>query len=124
MKVLACVLLVATVVASAQENSSVNKDPKLSDMRVQLDEVGRFKLAWEKEPRQLGALKVSDLPSSKDDPLSITTTVKCITLEALVVENEEKKGSPATLVPPDVLAAIPDAAISCLIRNLTGLRDK
>lgn len=122
MKALACLLLIAAV-ASAQENRNVTKDPKLSDMQLQVDDEGRFNLAWEKEPRQLSALKVSDLPGSKDEPLSLAATYKCLTLEALVVENEEKKGKLATMLPPDVLKAVPGAASWCLSRNLLFLRD-
>ena len=98
------------------------KEPRLEDIRVDVDSEGRFKtLAG--TTKQMSTLKVSDLPSSNDPPLEITTTVKCATFEALVVENEKRNGALAKMVPTEVLAAVFPAASSCLARNLLGLSD-
>lgn len=137
MKLLTCILLF-TLSATAQTpdqaatqnktaedpvTRNVYKKPRLSDMRIHVDDEGRFQLPWQTERKELSALKVSDLPNSNDEPLSIETTFKCLSLEALTVENEEKQGKVAKLLPPDVLAAVPASSASCLARNLTSLNE-
>jgi hypothetical protein len=68
--------------------------------------------------KKISELKVSDLPKSGNDPLSLETTIRCQTLGLLATDNEQKKGAVAEMVPQDVLSATPNAAILCLSRDL------
>ncbi len=125
---IACILL-SSLCSVAQSSNGVApdsgdkvKNPKLEDFHFDVDSDGRFKtLAG--TTKQMSTLKVSDLPSSNDPPLEIESTVKCITFEALVVENERRGGALARMVPTEVLAAVPAAASSCFARNTMGLRE-
>jgi hypothetical protein len=108
--------------AGAAGDSVHDKDqiPKLKDFRVDVDNDGRFKtLAG--TMKQMRTLTVSDLPSSNDPPFEIESTVKCLTFEALAVENEERGGALARMVPTEFLAAVPAAASLCFARNTISL---
>lgn len=106
----------------AVDSSDKTKPPKLEDFRIEVDREGRFSTPVG-TMKQMSTLKVSDLPSSKDHPLGIETTVKCMMLESLVVENEKRDGALGRMVPKDVLTAVPAAASSCLVRNTMGLQE-
>ncbi len=124
-----CVLLAAipsvaqtTGGAASESKRGKQQEPKLEDFRVDVDSEGRFKSPLG-TPKQMSTLKVSDLPSPSDPPLDTATTFKCLTFEALVVENEKRDGALGKMVPTEVLSAVFPAASSCLIRNLLGLSD-
>ena len=119
-----CCLLLASACTVAQTTTGDSKrsDPRLEDFRVDVDKDGTFRtLAG--TMAQMSTLKVSDLPSPNDPPLEIATTVKCVTFEALVVENEKRGGALGKMIPTEVLSAVFPAASSCLARNLLGLND-
>jgi|SRR5271165_3464073 len=124
-----CILLlpicsVAQTTTGVASDSTRNKykEPRLEDIRVDVDSEGRFKtLAG--TTKQMSSLKVSDLPNSNDPPFEIESTVKCTTFEALVIENEKRDGAFARMIPTEVLAAVFSAASTCFSRNTVSLRD-
>lgn len=121
-------ILLSSLISLAQTtNPSVTKSardesqyPKLEDIKVDVDNEGRFK-TMAGTPKQISTLKLSDLPNSSDDPLAIESTAKCLTFEALVLENEKRGGALGKMMPAEVLTGVQPAAATCLFRNAVWL---
>src|SRR2546423_13550318 len=100
--------------------STTRKEPDVKELAVSIKAGESLPLTHKK----LEELVLADLPDATADPLSLETTFKCQTLEAIAIANEQQHGELGRMVPQDVLEHTTNTAFGCLALETSGMENK